>query len=157
MVRPKRIIEFCKRKFERRTHGQTNKNCEGVDGVLVEGDFQLLSHALNQIILNAIKYSDSDTKIEVEFLKDHGRARILVRDEGKGIPEGLERQIFEKFYRLPGTPAGGMGLGLTITSNIVELHGGKVSARNRTDRNGAIFEIELPLQVAPQELQEAIR
>lgn len=127
------------------------------DGVLVEGDFQLLSHAVNQIVLNAIRYSDPSSRIEIEILKEHGRTRVLVRDEGKGIPEGMETQIFDKFFRVPGTPAGGLGLGLTIASNIIELHGGKISARNRSDKLGSIFEIELPLKTAPKELEEAIR
>jgi two-component system, OmpR family, sensor histidine kinase KdpD len=126
------------------------------DSVVIEGDFQLLLHSLNQLVTNAMKYSPDGTKIEIELLKDNYHARILVRDEGRGIPEGSEKQIFERFYRLPGTPAGGLGLGLTIVSSIVELHGGKVSARNRADGKGAIFEISLPLKPAPAALREAM-
>lgn len=126
------------------------------DSLLVEGDYQLLLHCLTQLVMNAIKYSPDGTKIEVELLKD-SRNRILVRDEGRGIPEGMEKQIFERFYRLPGTPAGGLGLGLTIVKSIVELHGGKVAAWNRNDRSGAVFEVSLPLKQAPAALREALR
>ncbi len=125
--------------------------------ILVEADFLLLSHAVGQILLNAIKYSLEGSKVEVEFLKDMNCARILVRDEGSGIPIGMENQIFEKFFRLPGTPSGGLGLGLTIVNNIVELHDGKVSARNRTDKKGSIFEISIPWRQAPAALQEAMK
>ena len=127
------------------------------DSVLLEADFHLLSHALGQLVLNAIKYSGDGTKIEVEILKDNYQARILVKDEGRGIPAGMEKHVFEKFFRVPGTPAGGLGLGLSIVGNVVELHGGKVSARNRVDRSGAILEMQLPWKRAPAALQEALR
>jgi two-component system sensor histidine kinase KdpD len=127
------------------------------DSVLIEADFYLLSHAAQQLVLNAIRYSDDKTTIELEILKDHYQARILVKDEGRGIPAGMDRKVFEKFFRVPGTPAGGLGLGLSIVSNVVELHGGKVSARNRVDRAGAIFEMQLPWKPAPAALQEALR
>jgi len=127
------------------------------DSLLLEADFHLLSHAFSQLILNAIKYSPDDTRIEVEIVKDNFQARVIVRDEGRGIPAGIEKKVFEKFYRVPGTPAGGLGLGLSIVGSIVELHGGKVAARNRADRQGTIFEMLLPLKPAPSALQEAMR
>lgn len=127
------------------------------DVVLFEGDFQLLSHGLNQLVLNALKYSEGNSTIEVEIIREASRARILVRDQGKGIPSGLEKQIFEKFYRVPGTPAGGLGLGLTIVNNIVQLHGGSVGAKKRADGPGSVFEIILPLKPPPEALTEALK
>ncbi len=127
------------------------------DSVLLEADFHLLSHAIQQLVLNAIKYSDSGSKIEVAILRDNHQAKILVKDEGHGIPPGMEKKVFEKFFRVPGTPAGGLGLGLSIVGNVVELHGGAISARNRTDRSGAIFEVRLPWKPAPAALREALR
>jgi two-component system, OmpR family, sensor histidine kinase KdpD len=127
------------------------------ESVLVEGDFYLLSHALNQVVLNAIKYTPENSKIEIESLASEDEARIIVRDNGKGIPEGLERKIFEKFYRTPGTPVGGLGLGLSIASSIIELHGGRMWARNRVDSTGAVFEIRLPSKPAPAALQKAMQ
>lgn len=126
------------------------------DGVLIEGDFSLLAHALEQIVLNAVKYSPDGSLIEVEILRDNFHARLLVRDEGRGIPAGSEGKIFERFYRLPGTPAGGLGLGLAIVSSIVELHGGKVTARNRPEGAGSVFEVLLPWKPAPPALREAL-
>ncbi len=125
--------------------------------MLVEGDFYLLSHALNQIILNAIKYTPHDSNIEVDVKKSGQFARIVVRDGGGGIPEGMEDKIFEKFFRLPGTPAGGLGLGLPIARSIVELHGGHVTAKNRENGIGAEIQISLPTRPAPVELQRAIQ
>ncbi len=127
------------------------------DAVLVEGDFYLLSQAMNQVVLNALKYSPETTKIEVESLRVEGGAKILIRDNGNGIPSGLERRIFEKFYQVPGTPVGGLGLGLSIANSIVDLHGGKISARNRNETTGAVFEIVLPVAPAPLILRRALQ
>lgn len=125
--------------------------------VYFEGDHQLLSHAFSQIVLNAAKYSDPRKVIHVEVSTEGGRAVVRITDEGPGVPEGLEARIFEKFFRAPRTPSGGIGLGLSIVKNIVELHGGQVSARNREDGRGAIFEIILPLKALPRQLEEGLK
>lgn len=129
----------------------------GETSILIEGDFQLLDHAFSQLVLNAVKYGKPNTQIEVLSEVNGNRITVKVRDEGPGITDGLENQLFEKFFRAPGTPAGGMGLGLSIVKNIIELHGGKITARNRLDVQGAEFEVELPYKTAPVALQEAIR
>lgn len=128
----------------------------GDNAVLVEGDFQLLDHAFSQLVLNAAKYGNSGTTIEVVAEARENKLYVKVRDEGPGIPLGFETQVFEKFFRAPGTPAGGLGLGLSIVKNIIELHGGTVSARNRNDVSGAEFQVELPLKPAPAALREAV-
>jgi len=130
---------------------------DGGTSVLLEGDFRLLEHALSNLILNAIRYSDSKAAIEVEVVKDSENINILVKDHGAGIPKGKEEQLFEKFFRLPGTPAGGLGLGLMIVRSIIELHSGKVIARNRDDAQGAVFEIKFPVGSPPVELREMIK
>lgn len=142
---------FLKEELEKRTLSLSKD-----ETVVVEADYQLLLHCLIQLIRNAQKYTPHGTSIEVEFLKNSSQARILVRDEGPGIPLGEEKKVFESFYRSPGTPAGGLGLGLSIVGSIAALHGGKVLARNRSDRSGAIFEIQLPLRPAPALLREAM-
>ena len=125
--------------------------------VLLEGDYQLLDHALSQLVLNAVKYSRQGTPIDIDVETSDGGLKLVVSDEGAGLPPGCEEQLFEKFFRLPGSPAGGLGLGLSIVKSIVELHGGHVSARNRFGKTGAEFEMWLPLKTAPRELVEAIR
>ncbi len=103
-----------------------------MESVLLEGDFQLLEHALTQLILNAVKYGTPKSEIEIRVTTREHEISIGVMDFGSGIPEGEELALFEKFYRLPGTRAGGIGLGLSIVKNIVELHDGRVSAKNRS-------------------------
>lgn len=124
--------------------------------VLLEGDFRLLEHAISQIVLNAVKYGRPGTDISVTATSEANHLRVVVRDEGPGLAAGSEAQVFEKFYRAPGIPAGGLGLGLSIVKSIVELHGGTVAARNRSDGMGAEFEIVLPLVPPPPELKEVV-
>lgn len=124
--------------------------------LLIEGDFMLLSHAVRQILLNAVKYSPPRSPIHIKISQDQVYTRIAVCDQGSGIPLGRETQIFEKFYRVPGTPTGGLGLGLAIAKTIIELHDGHITARRGEDV-GSVFEIQLPAQRPPKILQEAVQ
>lgn len=128
----------------------------GDTSVLLEGDFQLLDHAISQLVLNAAKYGTPGTDIEIKAQLSNGKVIVKVLDVGSGLPGGSEQHLFEKFYRAPGTPAGGIGLGLSIVKSIVELHGGQVAARNREENNGAEFEVMLPFKSAPNALKEAL-
>ena len=74
---------------------------------------------------------------------------IAVADHGTGIPKGQEERLFEKFYQTRHeTAQSGVGLGLAICRAIVEVHGGRIHARNRSE-GGAIFIITLPLDQMP--------
>ncbi len=77
-----------------------------------------------------------------------GEAVLSVADRGPGIPADALPRIFEKFYRGPGTPAGGSGLGLTIARGFVEALGGRLAVANR-DGGGAVFTAHLPRTQPP--------
>ncbi len=113
-----------------------------------EGDRRLLEHAVANVVLNAAYYSPTETAIEITTRSENGNACISVADEGKGIPAEALEKIFEKFYRVPGTPPGGTGLGLSIVKNIVETHKGTVAVHNRL-AGGAVFTLTLPLAPPP--------
>jgi two-component system sensor histidine kinase KdpD len=117
-------------------------------------DGLLLEHAILNLLLNAISYSPPDTiiKIEIELVDDKVFLRVL--DLGNGIPNDKFELIFDKFYRLPQSPTGGVGLGLSIVKGIVEAHNGNVSAKNRIDQQGAMFTIELPWIKPPRNFGE---
>ena len=84
--------------------------------------------------------------------KTDSEAVFSVIDEGQGLNEGELEKIFERFYRVAGTPTGGTGLGLSIAKSLVEAQHGKISASNRHDRSGCIFRVSLPLaEMAPKE------
>jgi two-component system, OmpR family, sensor histidine kinase KdpD len=78
-----------------------------------------------------------------------------VRDRGPGLAQGEENKVFEKFYRGARQRPGGLGLGLSIARQLVEAHGGKISARNRED-GGAEFSIRLPIGEAMRLPPEAL-
>jgi len=130
------------------------KLTEGSKPFYIQGDFQLLQHALSNILLNAAAYSVPGTEISIHTEPHSGFVAIKVRDQGNGIPENLRGQIFEKFYRVPGTPTGGTGLGLAIAKSLVDAHGGRIEA-GAAPQGGAEFSIWLPLPEAPHEIQEA--
>lgn len=117
-------------------------------------DERLLEHALMNLLLNAISYSPMGSLIKVEIDRIDQKILICVVDEGLGIPKDKFNLIFDKFYRLPGSPTGGIGLGLSIVKGIVEAHNGSVTARNRSDTTGAVFAIELPWSQPAKELRE---
>lgn len=124
-------------------------------GVFLYCDERLLEHALVNLLLNAKAYSAVGTTITIQIEKEEERIFIRVLDQGTGIPEDKLEVIFDKFYRLPGSPTGGVGLGLSIVKGIIEAHGGRVHAHNRTDERGASFSLELPWIEPPQELKES--
>jgi two-component system sensor histidine kinase KdpD len=115
---------------------------------LVQMDFRLMEHALANLLLNAAAYSPHGTSIRIWAKKVDSTLCLAVEDQGPGIPENLLDKVFEKFFRVPGTPTGGVGLGLSIVKNIVEFHKGRVGVENRP-QGGARFTIELPLKEPP--------
>jgi two-component system sensor histidine kinase KdpD len=121
---------------------------------LIQVDFSLLEQAIINLIENACHYTPAGKSIIVRARQDERRIVIEVDDEGAGIPADKLDTIFEKFYRLPGTPTGGTGLGLSISRGVVEAHGGTITAGNRPT-GGARFTMRLPLNGAPPPVQEA--
>jgi two-component system sensor histidine kinase KdpD len=104
-------------------------------------DFVLAEQVLFNLLDNAAKYSPSGSRIEIQARRVAERVEIAVRDEGQGIaPEALDR-LFDKFYRADDGDRrrAGTGLGLAIARGFVEVEGGTLTARNRTDRRGAEF------------------
>lgn len=113
--------------------------------MLVRGDDRLLEHVLVNLLANAAAYSPQGSLIQVSLEKTDSEAIFSVVDEGQGLNEGELEKIFERFYRVAGTPTGGTGLGLSIAKSLVEAQRGKISASNRQDRSGCIFRVSLPL------------
>jgi two-component system sensor histidine kinase KdpD len=109
-------------------------------------DFVLAEQILFNLLDNAAKYSSEGGRIEIDARRAGDRVEITVRDEGPGIPaEALDR-IFDKFYRANDGDRrrAGTGLGLAIAKGFVEVQGGGLVGRNRSDRSGAEFVVSLP-------------
>lgn len=106
----------------------------------------LIEEAVGNLLDNAIKYSDSGTKVLVRSLSENGNVRISVSDEGPGIAHQHLTRIFERFYRIDkarSREAGGTGLGLAIVKHIAQVHGGTVSVDSELGK-GSVFTIVIP-------------
>lgn len=125
------------------------------DECWINGDSNLLRSCLENVVRNALRYTNSETSVEIALARSDGlsaMAIITIADHGPGIPIESIRRIFEPFYRVSGSRdrvSGGTGLGLSIAQKVVLVHGGTIEARNR-DGGGLIMEIRLPVVSAPQ-------
>ena len=115
-------------------------------GVMISCDPDKLQRVFDNLLRNAMNYSYPDSEISVNLSVEGERAEISVVNRGDTIPaEQLER-LFEQFYRLDSarmSRTGGSGLGLAIAKEIVELHGGSISAQSADER--VVFNVSLPL------------
>lgn len=117
--------------------------------VHVLGDAQRLEQTLQNLVGNAIKFTPPEGRVEVAVERCGEIARVSVTDSGRGIEPALTALIFQPFRQgsqdNTGRRESGLGLGLAITKQIVELHGGHVKVSSRGLGQGACFTIELPL------------
>jgi two-component system sensor histidine kinase KdpD len=111
---------------------------------LIKGDFGLLEQALANLLVNAAVHTPPHTSITVNVRAEVDSVTISVIDEGPGIAANALHHIFEKFYRVAGTPSGGTGLGLPIARGFIEAHHGTVTASNR-DSGGTKMTVVLPI------------
>ncbi|KKR06008.1 MAG: heavy metal sensor signal transduction histidine kinase [candidate division WS6 bacterium GW2011_GWF2_39_15] len=117
-------------------------NCK--KGYELAGNKVLLARAFLNIIENSIKYSGGN-KVMIEAVREKKGIKIIIRDNGKGIPKDSAEKIFDRFYRIDKSRSrktGGSGLGLSITKEIVKKHDGEIFL-NDTNSTGAEFIITL--------------
>lgn len=115
------------------------------DDLYVNGDIFLLQIVMNNLVDNAIKYSNKESPITVSAQRKLPNIEISVSDEGAGIEQEEKKKVFEKFYRLGNEAtkrAKGTGLGLYLTQKIISTHQGKISIKDNPIK-GSIFVIEL--------------
>ena len=113
--------------------------------LMVTADAARLARVFGNLLRNAIAYSDEGTPIEIEAAAGEGSVVVSVTDTGATIPSHKLRAIFDRFFRLDesrGSATGGAGLGLAIAREIVERHGGTISAASENGRT--TFTVELP-------------
>ena len=113
----------------------------------LNADKQALSQAVQNLITNAVKYSDDNAWLRVSAENGGGNVRISVEDQGIGVSKSDLRQIFEPFFRsktVVDAQIHGNGLGLSLVKQIVEAHGGRVTAQSEVGK-GSTFTIEIPM------------
>jgi two-component system OmpR family sensor kinase len=112
----------------------------------VNGDREMIRRVLDNLLDNAIKYSDAGGSVSIALARSNGSMIVDVRDAGPGVSEGSRERIFERFYR--GDDARtrsdtGAGLGLAIARWVARAHGGDLKV---ADEKGSVFRLSLPAQ-----------
>ena len=123
----------------------------GTKGLRVWGDEAMLITALHNLILNAVQYSPSPSRVGIGVTAADDVIEIAVTDQGIGIPEDELDRVFERFFRVDqarSRTTGGTGLGLSIVKHVVQNHGGDVRVWSQPGR-GSTFTIRLPRVLEP--------
>jgi PAS domain S-box-containing protein len=126
----------------------------------VRGDPNRLSQVLGNLLGNSIKFTPPGGHVDLLLRSDGGWVEVVVRDDGQGIPAQFLPHAFERFRQAGGTGArrqGGLGLGLAIVRELVELHGGTVRADSDGEGKGALFAVRLPRSTEASEGLAAAR
>jgi signal transduction histidine kinase len=134
-------------------------DCEN-DTYTVFGDPARLQQAIGNLIANAIKFTPEGGQVRVRLHRDGTTGVVDVIDNGRGIAPELLPHIFERFRQGDAESSerqSGLGLGLSITRHIVEMHDGSVTAASAGSGKGATFTVRLPLHVAVADEGEIVR
>jgi PAS domain S-box-containing protein len=140
-----KAIEMTSPLLEQRTHSLTVNVAR--QGLAVEGDATRLSQVVSNLLTNAAKYTPPGGHIHVSASATHEDVILRVRDNGVGIAAEVLARVFDLFVQerqAIDRSQGGLGLGLTIVRNLVEGHGGTVSAHSEGAGRGSEFTVRLP-------------
>jgi two-component system phosphate regulon sensor histidine kinase PhoR len=116
------------------------------DRLAIYSDLDAFQTIMNNLISNAVRYTESGGRVLVSATQSDGVVRFQVRDTGIGIPQEDQARIFERFYRVEKartTDRGGTGLGLAIVKNLVVALGGTIRVESEVGK-GSLFELQLP-------------
>lgn len=119
--------------------------------VMADIDETKMSIALNNLIENAIKYNYDDGWVRVTLNADHKFFYVTVQDSGVGIPEDVQDNVFERFFRVDkarSRDTGGTGLGLSLTRSAILLHRGSIKLYSK-EKEGTTFTVRIPLIYVP--------
>jgi signal transduction histidine kinase len=111
------------------------------------GDELSITEVITNLLFNAIKYSPENESVTLQAMVEHDQVLITISDTGIGIPPEEVDQVFQEFFRASNAitfAKDGTGLGLALVKQIVERHGGTITAKNNTGK-GAVFSIVLPI------------
>jgi len=114
----------------------------------VLGDPDRISQVVANLVSNAIKFTAPGGQVQVRLARADGQALIAVQDNGAGIPPDFLAHVFDLFRQRDSSdtrPHGGVGLGLALVRQLVELHGGSVRAESAGEGQGSTFTVSLPL------------
>jgi len=117
------------------------------DELLINADPLYLQGVIINLFDNSLKYGNGNPEIEISLSKSKNHARIVITDNGPGIPEEYRKKVFDKFFRVPTNDlhnVKGYGLGLSFAALIVEMHRGTIEVHNK--KTGCSFIIKIPTE-----------
>jgi two-component system CheB/CheR fusion protein len=133
----------------------------GLTPLVVIGDRQRLYQVFSNLLRNAIKFTDRGGRITFSAGSHDARVAIRVRDTGRGIEWQALSRIFDIFTQVQPSGLGGVGIGLSVARDIVNLHQGRIEARSEGLGKGSEFVVTLPaspiLQIVTDRLPQALR
>jgi PAS domain S-box-containing protein len=115
----------------------------------INGDHQMLSWVITNLVGNALRYTPSGGAIKINAVRNDGNVVVNVSDSGRGIPPEALDTIFEKFVQVKGSgepPPGSVGLGLAIAREVIEAHGGRIWVESELEK-GSKFSFTIPVKV----------
>lgn len=116
--------------------------------IIVDGDITRLSQVFLNILINSAKYTAPDGNITFSVYREDGEVVARIRDNGMGIPRHMLSSIFEMFEQIQDRseyPQAGLGIGLSVVKQLVEMHGGHVEAHSEGVNKGSEFVVKLPV------------
>jgi nitrogen-specific signal transduction histidine kinase/ActR/RegA family two-component response regulator len=119
----------------------------------ISGDPARLQQVIWNLVNNAVKFTPKNGKVQVTLRRIDSHIEIAVADSGQGIGKELLPNIFDRFLQGDASTTrdhGGLGLGLAIAKQLVEMHGGTISAQSEGEGTGATFRVRLPISVSEQ-------
>ena len=111
---------------------------------MIEGDAFLLREMLNNLLDNAIRYTQPGGQVTVRIALAADKITLSVEDNGPGIPESDQERVFERFYRVLGTGVEGCGLGLAIVREIAQSHAAQTALERGANGKGTIIKVTFP-------------
>jgi PAS domain S-box-containing protein len=123
-----------------------------VGGLHVRGDFDRLTQVFSNLLSNAVKYTERGGRIHIRTRVAGGMAVVEVRDTGIGIPQSDLQHVFDLFSQVrvhQGRTEGGLGIGLSLVRQILNLHGGTADVSSEGAGRGSTFTVRLPLALRP--------
>ena len=114
---------------------------------VVSGDAERLQQVIWNLLSNALKFTDAGGRVRLAIAEDGANVRLSVSDNGQGVSPDFIAYVFDRFRQADASASrrhGGLGLGLSLVRQIVELHGGKVGAESGGVKQGSLFWVSLP-------------
>lgn len=144
---PKNIVQTAIKNVEKLAEQKNisiNFQCSLEENNFVSADFDKTVWVMNNFLSNAIKHSFQDENIQILVEKSDSYVTFSITDTGSGIDEKYHRQIFDRYFQVPGEHQNGTGLGLAISKNFIEKQNGEIGV-NSSLNQGSTFYFKLPL------------